>query len=285
MLLLVNQQPQLITTSSTTSIPIASTAIEQKYSEIARGSCSIEPRRYSYSMKIVVVVDNNRFREDLETAWGVSIYVETPKTRFLFDTGPGSDVLEYNARKLGIDLSSLDFVVISHEHGDHWGGIEAIAHHRQGIAVYIPRWSSSMLYRYIEELGLKPIAIDRTTEVAEGIYVLKPLYGPPYEIAAAVKSPRGLVVIVGCSHPGVVKFVKQAIDDIGDKVYAVIGGFHLGGTPLSKIKKIVNDLIELGVEKIYPLHCSGNTIREYLATKYPEKYGDGGVGLEIVFDR
>ncbi|HDI02156.1 MAG TPA: hypothetical protein ENF93_00770, partial [Ignisphaera sp.] len=115
MLILVNQQSQLITTSSTTSIPIASTAIEQKYSEIARGSCSIEPRRYSYSMKIVVVVDNNRFREDLETAWGVSIYVETPKTRFLFDTGPNPDVLEYNARKLGIDLSSLDFVVISHE--------------------------------------------------------------------------------------------------------------------------------------------------------------------------
>ena len=233
-------------------------------------------------VRVAVVVDNNVFREGLATPWGISMYVETPSARFLFDTGPDSADLEGNAASLGIDLGSIDFVVISHEHGDHIGGLPLIARVRPGLTVYIPSGASPYLREHVRELGLNPVVINETTEVAEGVYVVKPLYGPPYEEAAAVETPRGLLVLVGCSHPGANNLVRQAVKDVGIKPYAVIGGFHLGGAPVGVVKSVIDDLVELGVQKIYPIHCSGSNTREYVAENYPGRYGDGGVGLEVV---
>ena len=236
-------------------------------------------------VKLVVLVDNypNPQRPDLQTAWGVSIYVETPSARILFDTGPDPEVLKHNAEVLGIDLSKIDAVVISHEHFDHVGGLPLIAKLRPGLPVYIPA-PSSYLVSYVKRLGLEPRPVDKTIEIAPGVYVLKPLYGPPWEDALAIKTGRGIVLLVGCSHPGITNIVEEAMRELGNRVYMVIGGFHMAGYPLPKVKEVVEKLLSLGVEKIYPIHCSGDTIRHYLETHYPEHYGDGHVGLEIVID-
>ena len=73
-------------------------------------------------LKLIVVVDNYPDSE-LKTAWGLSILAKTPENTILFDTGPDPDVLRENLKKLGIDPSEIDFVVISHEHGDHVNGL------------------------------------------------------------------------------------------------------------------------------------------------------------------
>ena len=88
---------------------------------------------------------------------------------------------------------------------------------------------------------------------------------------------------MGCSHPGVDKIVSKAKEDLSQNPYAVIGGFHLFGASLNKIRDIAKALIEMGLKKIYPIHCSGEGFREFLRENYPEVYGDGRVGLKISF--
>jgi 7,8-dihydropterin-6-yl-methyl-4-(beta-D-ribofuranosyl)aminobenzene 5'-phosphate synthase len=177
-------------------------------------------------MRMVVLVDNNPYRQDLEKAWGLSAYIETSGVRLLFDTGPDPIVLEANARRLGIDLSKIDFVVISHAHGDHTGGLRLLASIKPGITVYVPPDGS--LVSYVRSLGLKPIQVNNTVEVSRGVYVVKPLYGPPIEEALAIKTGKELIILVGCSHPGVVNIVEQAMRDIGVKPYIVLGGISHG---------------------------------------------------------
>jgi len=236
----------------------------------------------STDVRVVVVVDNEEYVKGLETAWGIAMYVETPYAKFLFDTGPDPAVLKYNAEKLGVNLSNLDFVIISHCHGDHVGGLPLIAKLRPGIKVYVPQHSG--LWGYVKGLGLTPIPVNKTMEVAPGVWVLKPLYGPPWEEGVALSTKLGLVVLVGCSHPGVNAIVNEAIHDLNvRKVYAVIGGFHLMGASRNVIAREMDDLASLGVVKVYPLHCSGSEVKEYLRSKYPSMLGVGGVGLELTF--
>jgi len=239
-----------------------------------------ESREYAGYVRLVVLVDNNPYKEGLETAWGLAVYLETDQTKLLFDTGPDPGVLERNAEKLGIDLSKIDFIVISHPHGDHTGGLRLLSSMKPGLRVYIPPDQS--LKNYVQSLGLVPIQVNSTVEVAKGVFVVKPLYGPPVEEALAVKTSKGLAILVGCSHPGVVNLVNQAVRDLGMKPYLVLGGFHMLGAPLQDVKKVASRLVEMGAEKIYPIHCSGDTIRNYLVNSYKDKYGDGGAGLEIV---
>jgi 7,8-dihydropterin-6-yl-methyl-4-(beta-D-ribofuranosyl)aminobenzene 5'-phosphate synthase len=228
---------------------------------------------------LVILVDNNPYRPGLETAWGLSIYVELDGLSFLFDTGPDPSLLEANVAKLGADLSRLNFVMISHAHRDHTSGLKLVASIKPGIKVYIP--PDPDLARYIRGIGLRPIVVNNTMEVSSRVYVIKPLYGPPLEDAVAINTSKGLLVLVGCSHPGVVSIVKQALNDTGVKPYIVIGGLHMFGASVSEVEEVVTRLLELGVEKVYPLHCSGDEVREYLAHYYRDAYGEGGVGLEI----
>jgi 7,8-dihydropterin-6-yl-methyl-4-(beta-D-ribofuranosyl)aminobenzene 5'-phosphate synthase len=231
-------------------------------------------------VRIAVVVDNNVHGEGFETAWGLSIHVNINSVEILFDAGPDPTVLKRNAKRLGIDLSKLVFAVVSHGHGDHCNGLRLLAELRPGLKVLTPPDPS--LVSYVLSLGLKPVAINRTAEAVKSVYVVKPLYGPPIEQALAIKTDKGLVIIVGCSHPGIVNIVKQAVKDVGSKPYMVVGGLHMVGASASEIEEVARELIELGVEKIYPLHCSGDEVKHYLEVYYPNKYGSGGVGLEIV---
>jgi len=78
-----------------------------------------------------------------------------------------------------------------------------------------------------------------------------------------------------------VNLVRQAARDVGVKPYMVVGGFHMAGSPAEEAREVVEQLLGMGVEKIYPVHCSGDAVRAYLSESHRESYGGGGVGLEI----
>ena len=219
-------------------------------------------------VKLIVVVDNYP-DSGLKTAWGLSILAKTPKNTILFDTGPDPNVLRDNLKKLGVDPGEIDFVVISHEHWDHVGGLSYIAEARPGLKVYVPKGAGGRIKAH----GLDIEEVDKTMEVAEGVAVIGWLYGPPAEEALAINvEGRGLVILVGCSHPGVANIVAKAKNDLGVKPYLVLGGFHMTGASGSRCRETVKRLIELGIERIAPIHCSGDTIRSILEEEYPQNW-------------
>ena len=236
------------------------------------------------NVTIYVLVDNHGY-DGFLSPWGISLLVRVQDSLILFDAGPNPKALEANTRLLGINLSNLKFVVISHEHGDHWGGLRYVARVAPHIVVYVPAGMSSSVKDDIADLGFKVINIHNTTVVNGCVAIIGELLGPPWEQALAINvKGLGLIVLVGCSHPGVDRIVAKAVKDLGIKPYAVIGGFHLMGASRDEIKHIVENLIKLGVKRVYPIHCSGDLIRELMKSEYPEIYGDGHVGTTLVFN-
>ncbi|MCD6491362.1 MAG: MBL fold metallo-hydrolase [Candidatus Korarchaeota archaeon] len=226
--------------------------------------------------RIVVVVDNNVYKRGLASRWGFSAYVETPRNKLLFDTDSDPLALEENANKLGINLSDIDAVIISHSHGDHTGGLSAISKLKPGINVYIPEHAG--ISNYIRRLGLIPVPISKTRMIFDDIYIIGELsagFFGLWEEAMAIKIDKKLVVLCGCSHPGVDKIAEKAVNEIGGRLYIILGGFHGPST------KALDRLIELGATKVYPLHCSGDSAVRYIKQVYPDRLGIGGSGLEI----
>jgi 7,8-dihydropterin-6-yl-methyl-4-(beta-D-ribofuranosyl)aminobenzene 5'-phosphate synthase len=233
--------------------------------------------------EITVLVDNNP-EEYLKSPWGVSIYVKTQDLSILFDAGPDPQALKENSEKLGVDLKTLDLAVISHEHGDHVRGLSYVAEVNENLTVYVPEHMSTSCKKWIRGLGLNVVEIESTTMISRGIAVIGELYGPPFEQALAINvKDLGLIILVGCSHPGVDNLVAKAAVDLKSKPYAVIGGFHLSGASLDRIRSASEKLVEAGLKKIYPIHCSGEKIRSFLEENYPEVYGGGRVGLKLIF--
>lgn len=225
------------------------------------------------NVTLIVVVDNDPDPNGLlESAWGLSILVETSNGYILFDTGSSPSILKHNLMELGINPKYIVAVVISHLHGDHTGGLPYILKVHLGIPVYVPGKDSSYIASEIRRYGGRPVPVYNTTRIMKGVYVLGELYGPPWEESLLIISDKGPVLLVGCSHPGIVRMVEEEINFTSRPPCLVIGGFHLLGYSYSECEKIAEKLIDLGVGRIAPIHCSGGTIREVLDQLYPEHY-------------
>lgn len=213
---------------------------------------------------------------------GLSILIDVHGLRILFDTGPNPEILKSNMEVLGIDPRSIDLVVLSHEHEDHVGGISFITEVNPGIRVYVPSGMSSSVKDRIESLGAEVIEVNRTMTIDDGVAIIGEIYGPPWEQALAVYvDGKGLIIFVGCSHPGVINIIDKAISDLGVNTYMVIGGFHMAGASLNECQEVIDGLIDYGVEYNVPIHCSGDNIRSILASDYPDHYIELHVGSQI----
>lgn len=221
-------------------------------------------------VKITVLVDNNS-NGTLLNPWGLSILVETDDLTILFDSGPDPSALENNSVTLGNDfVSECDLIVVSHEHPDHLNGLTYVSDNHDNLTLYTPFYGSTKSWTS----DFFQIEVEDTAEISSGISIIgRGLEGAlDYNEQALVVNVEnfGLVVLVGCSHPGIENIVSKVIDDLNvEDIYMVLGGFHLHSENQETIEGTIDALVDMGVQHIYPIHCSGEDVSNYLQSTYP----------------
>ena len=208
-------------------------------------------------MKVTIIYDNTAFRKDLQSNWGFSALVEARDTpRILFDTGSNGKILLSNLEKLEIDPNLIDEVFISHPHFDHVGGLSDFLKVNPKISkIYVP-----------SSLGLKnEVILKEPQKIHENVFSTGELEG--IEQSMGIKTDKGIVLMVGCSHPYMGN-ILDAAKQFGE-IYAVIGGMH----GFSEFE-LFRDL-----QLICLTHCT--QYKTELKKLYPQKYVEGGAGRII----
>lgn len=242
---------------------------------------TVTPTEAPAGVTITILYDNNEHDERLTTAWGFSCLVEGPEKTILFDTGGDSATLLSNMRTLGIDPRDVDVVVISHVHGDHVGGLAGFLEENHAVTVYLPQSLPDSIKGATRRAGAEVVEVHDPVEICEHVYSTGELGDWIKEQSLVIETARGLVVITGCAHPGVVNIVRRAKELTGEGVYLVLGGFHLGGTGAAEIATIVEDFQQLGVQQVAPCHCSGDVARRLFEEAYGENFTPAGVGCRL----
>ncbi|KPJ70661.1 hypothetical protein AMJ51_01370 [Microgenomates bacterium DG_75] len=232
-------------------------------------------------MNLITLYDNYQSDPNLETGHGFSCLAKSKDQTILFDTGADSLTLLSNMEKLGINPQEIDIIVLSHIHSDHVDGLWGLLEKNKDVKVYLPASFPDSFREKIKSYGANYQDVKSSIQIKEGIYSTGELGTFIKEQALVVKTEKGLVVLTGCAHPGVVSMVRKAKEVGGDKIHLVMGGFHLGGTPDSEIEEIIKDLKQLGVDKVAPCHCSGDRARQLFQIRFGENYFENGVGKEI----
>ena len=218
-------------------------------------------------MKITIVYDNTSLRDDLEADWGFSCYIEYLGTNILFDTGTKPRILLDNMQKLNVDPSEADIIFVSHKHMDHMGGLLTVMELNKNAKIYVPvQLAESLVDERIYKLDQPTYITD--TIISSGLLESEGRRGL-LEQSLFLETPKGMVVIAGCSHSGV-KQILEKCKEFGEP-YALLGGFH-GFNEF----KILEQL-----EFVCPTHCTKHI--KSINSLFPEKSIKGGVGARITF--
>jgi 7,8-dihydropterin-6-yl-methyl-4-(beta-D-ribofuranosyl)aminobenzene 5'-phosphate synthase len=229
---------------------------------------------------LTVVYDNNQYDQRLRTDWGFSCLIQRGDVVLLFDTGGNGGILLSNMSQLGLDGVEIDHVVLSHVHGDHTGGLSALLARGIQPVVWVPRsFPAALKERLRSTTEIREVSSPVT--VAEGIHSTGELGSAMIEQSLVLESDRGLVVITGCAHPGIVEIVARVKELYPGELYLVLGGFHLGGKSHAEVEQIASQLKELGVQKLAPCHCTGADPTRWLAEEWGADFQSCGVGRVI----
>jgi 7,8-dihydropterin-6-yl-methyl-4-(beta-D-ribofuranosyl)aminobenzene 5'-phosphate synthase len=234
------------------------------------------------SLRITYLYDNTSAVDGVKPNWGFSSLIEADGRTILFDTGANADVLRQNLAALKVDLLEVDALVFSHQHDDHTAGSAAIPP-LPGISVYLPLHAKlpGTASAAVSRVSAKLVPVGDPVEVFPWITAQAELPGVTWEDSLTVDTPRGLVVIVGCSHPGIVKMLESIRDATHRPIYMVIGGFHLLYTPVDEVKGIVSAFRAMGVQYAGPTHCTGDEAMRLFREAYGDKFIRGGVGTVV----
>ena len=254
--------------------------------------------------------------KNLEKDWGFSVLIEYSGKKILFDTGNNSKTFAANVKAMGVDLKDLDFVVISHRHGDHTSGLNHLLKVNPKVKIYVPAelfgvFGSTLpkgFYKTVDTLpdsmryfdGQEPTAfssgspwpegnfvpVESTTEVAPGISLIPTISNVKgtlelRELSLAINTTSGQVLVVGCSHPGVEEILSAA-SSVNSHVYMLLGGLHLVKTPDAEIERLAGSLHDKWkIERIAPGHCTGEPAFAKLKQVFGASYIYTGLGSRV----
>ncbi len=211
-------------------------------------------------MKVTILYDNCLSKQGLKPGWGFSALVEFEDGRpLLFDTGADGATLFHNMKELGINPEDIGTIVISHAHGDHTGGLWDILEVNRDAEIYPPASLSLGIQ------GRKVTPVRQPVQIAEGVFSTGELKG--IEQSLALSTDKGIVVVAGCSHPGV-STILNAASEFGE-VCGIVGGLH-GFSNFDRLRSL---------SLICPCHCTQYKME--LGQLFPEQYVACGAGLEL----
>lgn len=242
-------------------------------------TAGIQTQSGARPISFTVLYDDYSFREGLKAGHGFSCLIQGAEKTVLFDTGMDAQILFQNFAALKLDPAEVDLVVISHTHGDHMGGLLPFLAKKGECQVFLPASAPPDLVKQIEAAKGRVVLVKDPLSVCEGVYSTGPIAG---EQALVVDTPKGLVILTGCAHPGIVLAVEKAVSVMPKDIYLVMGGFHLAGGQQDELETISRRLRELGVKNLGASHCTGDQAIEVFKRDFGKNYIPLGVGKEIV---
>jgi 7,8-dihydropterin-6-yl-methyl-4-(beta-D-ribofuranosyl)aminobenzene 5'-phosphate synthase len=256
---------------------------------------------------------------NLKRGWGYSVFVEHGGRRILFDTGGNSAGFAENVSELKIDLKRLDFVVITHRHNDHTAGLNQVLRENPTVTIYTPPEGAgfetptpaplmNLIRRNVPSVpddlryfgghppdenhsdspwpGAHFVHIGEPKEVLPGVFLFGTRSETPgtremNEIALLLKTPKGGVLFVGCSHPGIEKMLETAVR-IEPRIYSVLGGFHLVDVSDAQVTEMVMRFRDKWrIERMGAGHCTGQFAFAEMVRIYGPNFDHAGVGATI----
>jgi len=230
------------------------------------------------TVKVHIIYDNYVYKEGTQADWGFSILIEGLDKCILFDTGTRPEIFEANFKKMGLDATEIDEVFISHEHGDHFGGLGALLNMNPDIKVVVPETFSNDFFKIPEKTGSVAELISNPVQVCRGLYSSGVMGKAIPEQALVLNTAEGLVVMTGCSHPGIINMLEQVKEDFSKEIYMVFGGFHLMNNSEKQINDIIEHMRKLGVKKCGATHCTGDKQIEWFREAFGEDFVELGTG-------
>ncbi len=243
---------------------------------------SILPSVGANDLDLTVVYDNNPYNEELETRWGFSCFIEGLEKTILFDVGGEGSIVIGNMEKLKINPQKVDVVILSHIHQDHIGGLSHILKKNPDVVVYVPGSFPQSIKNKVKRAGARLLEVCESVEICKNAYSTGELGGWIKEQSLIIKTSKGLVIVTGCAHPGIVNIVKKAKEMLRTDIYLILGGFHLCWMNAQHVKGIINGAKKEKVEKVAPCHCSGDLARQLFKKAYGKNFILSGAGKSII---
>jgi len=275
------------------------------------------------SLKVTTLIENSQGEHKaLMYEHGLSFFIEKDDCRILFDTGQSGAFLR-NAVQLNIDLGRIDCVVLSHGHYDHSGGLRALTEKTTHFTLFTGQGFFDEKYGMCDQtceflgnnfdehfLSLKEIAHqyvhEPLKEIYPGVYILSDFprihedetinsrfkilrngtFRPDLfedEIAIVIDTPRGLAVLLGCSHPGMKNMLDTAVGLLHKPIYAVLGGTHLVEAPENSLNMSLEYLKNESIQIIGVSHCTGQVALARLAEDN-HRYQQNRTGSSLFID-
>ncbi|MDD5495705.1 MAG: MBL fold metallo-hydrolase [Candidatus Omnitrophica bacterium] len=215
-------------------------------------------------MKITILAEGSTKWQRFIKHWGLSILIDDD---ILFDTFGKPGYVVKQLKRYKIDIDKIKHIVISHDDWDHVTGLWKILERNQDLTVYICPHFKPEIKSKIKWYGARIVEVEGVINLRDNIYLSGELTGErrDFDIPEqylAIKTAKGIVVITGCAHPGIVEITQHAKAAFSSDTRLLMGGFHLKDRIAEEARDVILKLKALGVRQVIPFHCTGQIAQE-----------------------